>query len=94
MGDYSKGTDVSWELCTEKIGPAELLKLDDDYLKHLLIMPNGSYEGQDCDQFMWLRGSNPNKDEDCITPDQSVSENINSFALPSGISILNSDCIF
>ena len=68
---FFNGTGITWERCTERVGPAEILKLDDDYLKYLLIMPHQSFEGQECDQFIWMIGTNPNRDEDCITPDEA-----------------------
>ena len=63
--------DINYEICEQTIGQAEILRLDDKYIKYLLCMPYQSYEGQDRDQFMWLIGTDPNNDDDGITPDDA-----------------------
>jgi len=64
-----ESNNIEWSICTEKIGPTSIVKLEDDYLKYVLIMTHKSYEGQECDQFYWLNGDNPNIDEHGVHPD-------------------------
>ena len=69
ISQFIESHSIEWSVCTEKIGPIFIIKLEDDYLKHLLIMTHKSYEGQKCDEFYWLNGDNPNIDEHGIHPD-------------------------
>ncbi len=66
---FFEGTHINWKTCkTEKI---EILKLDDVFLKYLISIPNGTYQGQDTDQFVWMCGTDPNNDDDCVFPDDA-----------------------
>jgi hypothetical protein len=69
VGMFIEPHNITWSICAEKIGLTSIVKLEDDYLKHILIMPYKSYEGQKCDQFYWLTGDDPNIDEHGIHPD-------------------------
>ena len=69
--NFLTGTGITYKICVERIGLTEILKLNDNYLKFLISMPHQSFEGQECDQFAWLIGLDPTKDEDCITPDEA-----------------------
>ena len=61
----------SWELCTETIGPIEIIKIHDEKLKFLLSLPEGSYHGQERAQFLWMTGPDPDKEDDTISPDDA-----------------------
>jgi len=70
---FLEGTGIEWELCIENIGPIEIVKIHDDKIKFLLSMPNGSYQGQEKPQFLWMTGPDPDKEEDVISPDDASS---------------------
>jgi len=69
INQFIEAHDIEWSICTEKIGPASIIKLEDDYLKYVLVLTHKSYEDQKCDQFYWLIGDNPSIDEHGIHPD-------------------------
>lgn len=69
IGQFIESHGIEWSICTEKIGPTSIVKLEDDYLKYILIMTHKSYEGQKCNQFYWLIGDNPNINEHGVHPD-------------------------
>jgi len=71
ISQFIESHDIEWSICTEKIGPTSIVKLEDDYLKYILIMTHKSYEGQKCNQFYWLIGDNPNIDGHGIHPDMA-----------------------
>ena len=77
IDQFIESHDIEWSICTEKIGPTSIVKLEDDYLKYILIMTHKSYEGQKCDQFYWLTGDGPNIDEHGIHPDMASAYLLN-----------------
>jgi hypothetical protein len=64
-------SNIEWSICSEKVGPASIIKLEDDYLKYMLVMAYKSFEGQKCDQFYWIIGDDPNNDDHAIHPDMA-----------------------
>jgi hypothetical protein len=70
---FFDGTGIEWELCTETAGKAEIIKIYDDYLKFLLSIPHGTYQGQETAQFLWMVGPDPDKEGDTISPDDASS---------------------
>lgn len=46
------------------------MKVFDDYLKYMLVVPLGAYDGQVCSQFVFLINT-PFGDDTAITPDQA-----------------------
>lgn len=74
---FVEASNIEWSICSEKVGPASIVKLEDDYLKYLLVMTYKSFEGQICDQFYWLIGDNPNIDEHAIHPDMASAYLLN-----------------
>jgi len=68
---------IEWSICSEKIGPASIVKLEDDYLKYMLVMTYKSFECQKCDQFCWLIGDDPNIDDHAIHPDMASAYLLN-----------------
>ena len=71
IDQFIESHGIEWSICTEKIGPISIIKLEDDYLKYVLIMTYKSYEGQRCDEFYWLNGDDPNIDEHGVHPDEA-----------------------
>jgi len=37
INQFIEAHDIEWSICTEKIGPASIIKLEDDYLKYVLV---------------------------------------------------------
>jgi hypothetical protein len=59
--------NIGWTVVILPVGC--IAKISDAFLKYLIVMPLGCYEGQPCDQFYWLIGNDPNNDKHSITPD-------------------------
>lgn len=60
--------DIKWK-ASRPVGPGVVIKIDDKYLRFLLVMPKGSYDGQSRDQFYWMIGTDPNNDDHSVHPD-------------------------
>lgn len=69
INTYLVRPGVEWECSRDMVGPARVIKLNDDRLRYLLIMPHKSYDTQKCDQFYWLCGDDPNNDDYAVLPD-------------------------
>ena len=67
---YLGGLGIAWQVAELPVGC--ILKIKDAFLKYLIVMPMGSYEGQTRDQFCWLIGTDPNKDQHTISPDDAL----------------------
>lgn len=79
--------NIPWKVSRQKVGPGYVIKIEDKYLKYLLIMPHKSYEGQVCDQFYWMIGTDPNNDDHSIDPN-AASAYLISIEIP-GARIVN-----
>jgi hypothetical protein len=77
VGGFLDTVPIPWKVSRKKIGLAYVIKISDEYLKYLLIMPHKSYEGQTCDQFYWMIGTDPNNDDHSISPDTASAYLIN-----------------
>lgn len=63
----SKGKQIiKYEFSSIILG-CQVIKLYDDWLKYVVILPNGSYDGQSEDQFIWFT-DHELADENAVMP--------------------------
>jgi len=62
---------IGWQVSKEKVNEALVVKIDDPRIKYMLVLPHQCYAGQQCDQFYWMIGDDPNNDDHSIHPDQA-----------------------
>lgn len=63
---------IGWSVSTDRAsGNSSVIKIDDERLRYMLIMPQGCYDKSPCDQFYWMVGDDPNNDDHSIHPDQA-----------------------
>ena len=63
---------IGWGVSRKRAaGNASVIKIDDERLRYMLILPQGCYDKSPCDQFYWMVGDNPNNDDHSIHPDQA-----------------------
>lgn len=63
--------------CSSIILGCQVVRLSDQWLKYVVVMPKGAYDGQSKDQFIWYSGSDLANDECAITPDDVSAYLIN-----------------
>lgn len=49
----------------------QVIKLHDDWLKYVVVMPDDSYDDQSCEQFIWYIGPEFDEESNAVTPDQA-----------------------
>lgn len=63
---------LGWSISADRAdGNSSVIKIDDGYLRYMLVIPQGCYDESICDQWYWMIGDDPNNVDHSIHPDQA-----------------------